>query len=109
MKSFIKFNKGIMAMPLPWQGWLMTLLAFNLVIPLFYFDRFEAQVTLAVMMAGMMIMTALTAATGFSRLLGLGHMLWVPLVVYLATRLDVHTTEFVEMLSDRQKEALGID
>ncbi len=44
MRAFIKFNKGMMKMPLPWQLWLMLLVTVNLVIPLFYIDRLESQV-----------------------------------------------------------------
>ncbi len=39
MRAFIKFNKGVMKMPLPWQLWLMLLVSVNLVIPFFYLDR----------------------------------------------------------------------
>ena len=35
----------------------------------------------------MVLMTALTAWGGFTRLLGLGHVLWMPLLVYLRRRL----------------------
>ena len=33
------------------------------------------------------LMLLITARTGFTRLLGLGHVLWVPLVAWLWTRL----------------------
>ena len=33
-------------------------------------------------------MTVLTALSGFSRLLGLGHIFWIPLLYFLWTRLD---------------------
>ena len=36
MHAFIKFNKGIMSMPIYWQLWLMLLVTFNLIIPLFF-------------------------------------------------------------------------
>ena len=61
MRAFIKFNKGMMKMPLPWKMWLMLLVAANMVVPLFFIGRLEAQVILGVFMASAVLMTALTA------------------------------------------------
>ena len=36
MRAFIKFNKGVMKMPVQWQLWLFLLVAVNLVVPIFY-------------------------------------------------------------------------
>lgn len=87
MNAFLKFNKGLMRIPLPWRMWLMVLVAVNLLAPLFYLGRTEARVVLAVFLAGAMLMTILTALSGFSRLLGLGHILWIPLLIWLWARL----------------------
>ena len=46
MRAFLKFNKGILRMPLPWRLWMVLLVALNLVLPLFFFDRLEAQLVL---------------------------------------------------------------
>ena len=73
MRAFIKFNKGLMRMPLPWQLWLMLLVVVNLIVPLFFLNRLEAQVIVAALLASMVLMTVLTAVSGFTRLLGLGH------------------------------------
>ncbi len=88
MRAFIKFSKGMMKMPLPWQLWLMLLVTVNLVIPLFYIDRLESQVVVGVFVASLVLFSILTARVGFTRLLGLGHILWVPLLWFLWTRLD---------------------
>ncbi len=87
MHAFMKFNKGMMKMPLPWQLWLMLLVTVNLVIPLFYIDRLESQVVVGVFVASLVLFSILTARVGFTRLLGLGHILWVPLLWFLWTRL----------------------
>ncbi len=87
MRAFIKFNKGMMKMPVQWRLWLMLLMAVNLVVPLFFLGRIEAQVVLVVFLASAMLMTVLTALFGFTRLLGLGHLLWFPLLYFLWTRL----------------------
>ncbi len=88
MRAFIKFNKGMMKMPFHWQLWLVLLLTVNLIVPFFYIDRVEAQVVLAVLVASFVLSTILTSRVGFTRLLGLGHILWVPLLWFLWTHLE---------------------
>ena len=88
MRAFIKFNKGMMRMPIHWQLWIMLLVTFNLIIPLFFLDRLEAQVVIGAIVASMILMTVLTAISGFTRLLGLGHIFWVPLLYFLWMRLE---------------------
>ncbi len=88
MHAFIKFNKGIMKMPVHWQLWLALLLTVNLVVPLFFLDRLEAQIIVAALLASALFMTILTGVSGFNRLLGLGHIFWIPLLYFLWMRLD---------------------
>lgn len=38
MHAFIKFNKGLMKMPVQWRLWLLLLVGINLVVPLFFLD-----------------------------------------------------------------------
>ena len=87
MNAFIKFNRGMLKMPLGWQLWLMLLVTANLAASLFFLHRLEAQVVLGTMLASMTLMTLLTARFGFTRILGLGHILWVPMLAFLFTRL----------------------
>ncbi len=70
-------------MPPHWQLWLGTLVGANLVAPLFFLEHVEAQVTIAALLISMTLMTALTARFGFSRILGLGHVAWLPLLAFL--------------------------
>ena len=88
MSAFIRFNKGIMKSPIHVRLWLMVLVALNLVAPLFYLERLEAQVVLGALLASIMLMTVLTGLTGFTRLLGVGHIFWVPHLYFLWTRLS---------------------
>ena len=88
MKSFIRFNRGMMRMPFYWQPWLLLLVTANVAIPLFFVGRFEAQMVLGAMVVNIILMTLLTGLTGFSRLVGLGHYPWFPLLFFLWTRLD---------------------
>ncbi len=89
MKFFIRFNKALMSMPMPWPLWLGLLVMANLLAPIYFFEALEAWVVLATFLAGAAIMMALFAAKGFVRLLGLGHILWIPMVPWLWTRLDL--------------------
>ena len=86
MKAFIKFNKGILKMPIAWQLWLMLLVAANVVAPLFFLRHLEAQVVLGTFLVSAMLMTWLTGRFGFTRILGLGHILWIPLLALLLAR-----------------------
>lgn len=88
MRAFIKFNRGVMKMPMLVRLWLMLLVALNLVVPLFSLDRLEAQVVVVTFVASVMLMTVLTASLGFNPLMGLGHIFWIPLMYFLWLRLD---------------------
>ena len=87
MNAFVKLNRGLFKMPLPWKLWLSLLVAGNVFVPLFYFQQLEAQIVLGTMAANMALMTYLTARFGFTRILGLGHIFWIPLLGFLLTRL----------------------
>ncbi len=87
MNAFIKFNRGMLKMPVLWQAWLAVLVATNLVVPMFFLQRLEAQVVLGTILASLALMTFLTGRFGFTRILGLGHILWVPMLAFLVARL----------------------
>jgi hypothetical protein len=87
MNAFLRFNQGMLSMPMPWRLWVLLLVAFNGLGPMFFLPRLAALVTLGALAVSMTLMTFLTHWTGFSRLLGLGHVAWVPLVLFLWTRL----------------------
>ena len=80
-------------MPIHWQLWLMLLVILNLLIPLFFLNHIESQVVVGVLLASMILMTVVTAVNGFTRLLGLGHIFWIPLLYFLWTRLDQNSPE----------------
>ncbi len=74
-------------MPVHWQVWLAALVATNLVVPMFFPQRLEARVVLGTILASLAMMTFLTGRFGFTRILGMGHILWVPMLAFLFTRL----------------------
>ena len=88
MKALIGLSKGMMSMPMPWQAWLGLLVAVNAAGPIYFFDALEAKIVLGAFLASVAFMTAIFASKGFVRLLGLGHIFWVPMVPWLFARLD---------------------
>ncbi len=87
MQGFIRFNKGVLRMSWPVKVWLLLLVSANAVAPLFFLQRIEAQMVLGAMFVGATLMSFLTARFGFTRILGLGHILWIPLLGWLAFHL----------------------
>ncbi len=88
MNAFIKFNKGLVNSPIHVRLWLMLLITTNLVVPLFFLGRLEAQIVVGALLASAILMIILTGPYGFTRILGLGHIFWIPLLFFLWTRLD---------------------
>ncbi len=50
MRSFLRFNKGLLGMPPLWRLWLGMLVGANLVVPLFFLEYVEAQATIAALL-----------------------------------------------------------
>ena len=87
MHAFMRFNQGLLAMPRRLQAWVLLLIGVNIVTPFFFLEHLEAQAVLAAGALGMLLMTALTDRFGFSRIVGVGHVAWVPLLGFLWTQL----------------------
>jgi hypothetical protein len=65
----------------------MSLLMSNMIVPfLFLSEHQEAWVVLGTAFVTGAAFIVLTAFSGFSRLLGFGHLPWVPMLVYLIVR-----------------------
>ena len=60
MHAFMRFNQGLLAMPLHLQAWVLLLISVNLVTPFLFLEHLEAQAVLAAGALGMVLMTALT-------------------------------------------------
>ena len=88
MRVMIGFGKGMLSMKKPWIAWVGLLMLANMVLPLVFIGTLEAQLVLAAAMLGAIFQMAIFHSKGFVRLLGVGHILWVPLVFWLGTRLD---------------------
>lgn len=92
IKAFKGFTKGILSLSLGWQLWVGLMVVLNMVAPLMFLSHIEAQVTLAAMMAGGMTGILLVKIQGFTKLLGLMHIYWFPLVFYLVQQVGAHAT-----------------
>ncbi len=84
MRSLLRFHRGLFGLPLHLQLWVGVLVGANVVAPLFFLGHVEARVTLGAGLIGMTLMIALTGRFGFSRIVGLGHVAWLPLLAFLA-------------------------
>ncbi len=84
------FMRGLMRQPPLVMAWVGILVLVNGGLSLFFLDALEAKVVLITLALGGVIMELLTWRLGFTRLLGLGHVLWLGLVPWLATRVSLH-------------------
>ena len=82
------FHLGIWSFAIGWKVWLLALIVVNFFIPAFFIQTIEAQVTIAVFFASAMTGMVLVKVQGFTRLLGLMHIYWIPLVICFAGKLD---------------------
>lgn len=82
---FLRFR----AVPRLWCVWLVGV---NLAC-LCFITRIEAQVVLAVTATAVISQTLIYQRIGFTRILGSTHVLWVPMFIWMATRIDKITSE----------------
>ncbi len=87
MKAMFDFLRTMMTLRKPWVGWIMLLMMVNMVVPLFYLGTPEGKVVLGAFVLGALLQGRIFSAKGFVRLLGIGHIPWVPMVAWLWTRL----------------------
>ena len=86
LEALVRFVRGMLRSRPHVLAWLMLLMLANGIVPLVFLARLEAQVVFATFLLSIGLMTWLTARYGFSRILGLGHVLWVPMVIFLLVR-----------------------
>jgi hypothetical protein len=72
-------------LPRLWCVWLVGVNA----TCLFFITHIEAQVVLAVTAAAVAVQTLIYRRSGFTRILGATHILWVPMFAWMATRIDI--------------------
>lgn len=90
IKLMRTFVAGLLGFPKPWRIWLVALLLVNMALPLVFFGTIEGKVVLGCMLVGASIQMLILSQLGFVRLLGIGHILWIPMVLWLWERLPLH-------------------
>ena len=83
MKMMFEFTKTLFVNGVGLAVWMSLLLLANMVVPLFFVTTVEGQLVLVAFVASALSMMAIFASKGFVRLLGIGHVYWVPLVPWL--------------------------
>jgi len=91
MKALVDFLRNIFKMPVNWWPWMAWLPLINLA-SIFFLPRIEAWVVLGTGLLAATIMTVLHARLGYVRLVGIGHFVWIPMLLWIAVRLD-HISE----------------
>ena len=87
MNTILGLMKDVLKMKPHWAAFVGLLLAINMIGPLFFLSSLEAKVVLGTIMGNAMLMMILYAEFGFVRLLGAGHILWLPMLPWLVSRL----------------------
>jgi predicted membrane-bound dolichyl-phosphate-mannose-protein mannosyltransferase len=86
-KPLFDFVRNIFKMPPVWWPWMAGLPLINL-SSVFFLPRTEAWVVLGTGLLAATIMTVLHVKLGSVRLLGIGHFVWIPMLIWLVFRLD---------------------
>ena len=84
INTAMKLMKEINGMKFPWNVWVHVLLLVNLIGGLFFITTKEGQFAVVSVIIAFVIMILIYAKKGFVKLLGLGHIAWVPMVVFFA-------------------------
>ena len=87
------FKAVATVLPIPWLIWLAMLVLVNAVAPLFFIEHREAQAVFGATMLAALIQMIVFKAKGYVRLLGIGHLPWVPVVLWLASRTSAIGTD----------------
>jgi hypothetical protein len=91
LKVIRGFFKGLASLRKPWRLWIALLGVVNFAA-VFFLDTLEGKLVLAAIVAGAVFQMSIFAAKGYVRLLGIGHILWLPLVLWLGSRIgDIGT------------------
>ena len=87
MNPLFDFINNIFKMPKAWWPWMAGLPLINL-SSVFFLPRTEAWVVLGTGLLAATIMTVLHAKLGYVRLIGIGHFVWIPMLIWLGFRLN---------------------
>ncbi|MCB1135341.1 MAG: hypothetical protein KDK78_03635 [Chlamydiia bacterium] len=86
MSAFFHFLYGAFSQPLWLQGWMLLLILMNFAAPMYFIRKFESKVVFVVFIINCVLMATLTAQFGYTRMLGIGHFLWFPMLWWINRR-----------------------
>lgn len=87
LRNPLRFFNELLDQPAWVAGWVFALMVINMVSLAFWSEPL-AKLILVVFMLSAMLMMGLYAVFGFERILGLGHIFWIPLLGYLIVQLQ---------------------
>ncbi len=97
MHNPLRFSSDLLKQSTWVAAWVFALMVVNLAGAAFWSEPL-AKIIVAVFLLSAMLMMGLYAAFGFQRILGLGHVLWIPLLGYLMIHLQRATGAFAGYL-----------
>ena len=86
MNKPLHFFTELLKRPAYEVAWVFYMMAINL-CAIFFWDQLLAKIIIVVFMASSILMMGLYSKFGFTRILGLGHILWLPLAIYIGFEL----------------------
>lgn len=87
LEPIFHLNHGIKSLPIGWQAFVMCQSIVNVFVPIYFRDTIQGQATLVAFAASMVIGYLVVAKTGFSRLIGLCHLPWIPLAIWIGLQM----------------------
>ena len=81
-QAYRVFSGGFSALPWYWRGWVYLLIFVNGILPVIFLPKFTAIIVLVSALLGLFMGLVLTHAVGFSKILGLMHLPWIPMVLF---------------------------
>ena len=88
MNVMFRFMRTMFANGIGLAVWISLLLVTNMLVPLVVITTAEGQLVLVSALAGAATQLLIFRVKGFVRLLGVGHVYWLPLLPWLAIRLE---------------------
>lgn len=93
LEPIYHLNRGIKSMPIGWQVFVMCQSIVNVFVPIYFRDTVQGQATLVAFAISMILGYIITAKTGFSRLIGLCHLPWIPLLIWIGLQMPSAPTD----------------
>lgn len=87
INGFSRLTRGLLRVKLPVRLFILWLVILNVVVATYFMPHIEATVAINFFALGGVLMGLLTAGWGFTRILGLAHIMWLPGMIFLFSRL----------------------